>query len=67
MLDMAIAELRRVGIKPVEDRSRKHVRITWKYQGRDRVVVVAGTPSDVRALKNNRAQVRRLLREDGLL
>lgn len=43
----------------------KHGRILLHYKGESRIVVVANTPSDARAIKNHIATVRRELRGMG--
>ncbi len=45
----------------------KHIKITWQHNGQSRLFVVAVTGSDVRGRKNARADLRRLLRRDGVL
>jgi hypothetical protein len=59
-LEIALRELEAVGIRDVEQvRGGKH----WQL----RVYSLPGTPSDWRSSHNVRAEVRRMLREDGLL
>ena len=48
-----------------QEQGGKHPRIILHYKGDSRMVVVASTPSDVRALKNHLATVRRELRGMG--
>ncbi|SLK04029.1 hypothetical protein [Novosphingobium mathurense] len=48
-----------------QEQGGKHPRIVLHYKGESRMVVVANTPSDVRALKNHIATVRRELRGMG--
>jgi hypothetical protein len=45
----------------------KHLRVQSIAAGQKRMVVAARSGSDWRADKNNRALVRRLLRQDGML
>jgi hypothetical protein len=46
----------------------KHLQLRWRVDGHMmRVYSVPGTPGDWRSLHNTRAQIRRLLRADGVL
>lgn len=67
ILDSALHELALLGIKPMVWRASKHYRIAWVYNGAKRVHTVPATPSDYRSAKNNRAQLRHILKKDGLL
>ena len=67
MLQTALDELAAVGITPRQVNGGKHKRLFWEHNGEPRTATIPITPSDYRSLKNNRAQIRRLLREDGLL
>lgn len=60
-------EVRAVGCEPTVRPSGKHAAITWTAAGVERVYHTALTPSDRRAHLNARADVRRILRTDGLL
>jgi hypothetical protein len=43
----------------------RHVKICWVVQGRRRFLVVGQSLSDCRTDKNARAQLRRMLRDEG--
>lgn len=62
-----VAELRLYGIEPCVEHRRKHLAIHWQVGGRQRVYFTSASPSDWRSSLNARAQVRRFLREDGVL
>jgi hypothetical protein len=67
-LDAAREALREAGVHDhTVARGGKHLQVQWFYAGRPRVYVLPATASDVRAVANTRAGVRRILREDGLL
>jgi hypothetical protein len=67
-LDAALSELNDAGIRDVAHaRGGKHWQIRWSANGAARVYNVPGTPSDYRSVANTRADIRRLLREDGFL
>lgn len=66
-IEAAVDELRSVGIEPNVRHGGKHITITWKAGATDRTVHTSATPSDFRAEKNMRHQVRRMLRDDGLI
>ena len=68
-LEIALRELEAVGIRDVEQvRGGKHWQLRWQVNGRGlRVYSLPGTPSDWRSSHNVRAEVRRMLQEDGLL
>jgi hypothetical protein len=66
-IDAAITELRKAGIYDYEiAQGGKHPQIHWGANGTRRFYAVPGTPSDVRSVHNVRADIRRLLRADGL-
>lgn len=48
-----------------QENSGKHGRIVLHYKGESRIVIVANTPSDTRAIKNHMAIVRKELRGMG--
>ncbi len=50
------------GATMTQENAGKHGRIVLHYKGESRIVVVANTPSDVRAIKNHIGIVRRELR-----
>lgn len=66
-LDMALAELGRVGIKPSVEHGGKHLRLRWQHRGENRSTTVALSASDFRAPMNVRKQIRAILRQDGLI
>ena len=67
-LDAALSELHAAGIRDVSHaRGAKHWQIRWGAYGTTRVYSLPGTPSDYRSVANVRADVRRMLREDGML
>jgi hypothetical protein len=67
-LDAALEELRLAGVnKRLVVRGGKHIQVQWQCNGAIRFYVLPVTSSDVRAVANTRAGVRRLLRADGLL
>jgi hypothetical protein len=67
-LDAALAELEAVGVRDYQlARGGKHLQLRWSVAGQLRMLVVPVTPGDHRADRNTRAEVRRLLRHDGLL
>jgi hypothetical protein len=67
-LDAAREALREAGVHDhTVARGGKHLQVQWFCNGRPRFYVLPATASDVRAVANTRAGVRRILREDGLL
>jgi hypothetical protein len=68
-LEVALRELEAVGIRDVEQvRGGKHLQLRWQVNGHGlRIYSLPGTPSDWRSSHNVRAEIRRMLREDGLL
>jgi hypothetical protein len=68
-LEIALRELEAVGIRDVEQiRGGKHLQLRWHVNGRGlRICTVPVTPSDWRSSHNTRSEIRRMLREDGLL
>ena len=68
-LNIALQELESAGIRDVERANGgKHLQLRWRVNGGTlRVYSMPATPSDWRASRNTRADVRRLLREDGVL
>ena len=65
-VEAAVQELEANGITPEVFNAGKHIAIRWRVNGRQRTFHTAGTPSDYRAPLNAAADVRRLLREDGI-
>ena len=67
--DAAIAELRAAGVYDYElVRGGKHWQAQWaRKDGARRFYVLPGTPSDWRSARNVRADIRRLLKADGLI
>lgn len=53
------------GVTMTEESGRKHDKMTLHYNGDSRLVIVASTPSDARALPNHMALVRREVRALG--
>jgi hypothetical protein len=68
-LEVALRELEAVGIRDVERvRGGKHWQLRWQVNEHGlRIYTLPGTPSDWRSSHNVRAEIRRMLREDGLL
>jgi hypothetical protein len=68
-LDAALAELDAVGIRDYQlARGSKHLQLRWTAAaGVLRMMTIPGSPSDWRSPANTRRDVRRLLREDGLI
>ena len=68
-LETALRELREAGISDVQQSfGGKHVQLRWQTNGHGlRIYNMPATPSDWRSVRNTRAGVRRMLREDGLL
>ena len=67
-LEIALAELESAGIRGVERTyDGKHPQLRWRVNGGTlRIYAVPGTPSDMRSPLNVRANIRRLLRADGV-
>ena len=67
-LEIALAELESAGIRGIERTyGSKHPQLCWRVNGGAlRCYAVPGTPSDVRSPLNVRADIRRLLRADGI-
>ena len=67
-LDAALAELDAVGIRDYQlARGAKHLQLRWAVAGVLRMMTIPGSPSDWRSPQNTRRDMRRLLREDGLI
>ena len=68
-LSAVLEELRIAGIhQPVVAAGGKHLQVRWSNtRGVVRMYPVPCTPSDRRSVNNCRADVRRILREDGML
>lgn len=68
-LEIALRELGAVGVRDVEQvHGGKHLQLHWQVNGREaRFYTLPCTPSDIRSPHNVRADIRRLLREDGVL
>lgn len=66
-IEAAIQELRTCGIEPSVKPSGKHAAVSWNKNGTERTYYTALTPSDHRAPLNVRSDVRRILREDGII
>lgn len=67
-LNAALQELSAAGVRDIARAyGGKHMQLRWQVNGTERMYVLPITPSDVRAAANVRADIRRILREDGLL
>lgn len=68
-LDAALNELKAAGISdPIVSRGGRHLQLRWQLgNGAIRFFSVSTTPSDRRGPRNARAEIRRLLKADGLL
>jgi hypothetical protein len=68
-LQAALAELEAVGIRDIiVAQGGKHPQVQWHVNGGGlRVYSLPGTPSDHRSSRNVRAEIRRILRQDGLI
>jgi hypothetical protein len=68
-LEAALKELSLAGIRDVtQSFGSKHLQLRWQVNGSGmRLYSMAGTPSDVRAAANVRSDIRKILREDGML
>jgi hypothetical protein len=68
-LDAALAELDAVGIRDYQlARGGKHLQLRWTVAGHTlRMLTIPLTPSDWRSPQNTRSDLRKLLRQDGLL
>ena len=68
-LDAALRELDAAGIRDVEQAfGSKHPQLRWRVNGGAlRIYSLPGTPSDWRSEHNTRAEIRRMLREDGVI
>lgn len=67
-LAAALQELSLAGVRDVERAyGGKHLQLRWRVNGTERMYSLPATPSDVRSAANTRAQIRRILREDGML
>lgn len=67
--EIVINELKQAAIREIEVvRGSKHHQVRWKVNGNaPRFITIPGSPSDWRWEQNLRADVRRMLRADGLL
>lgn len=64
--DQAIDLLQDYGIKGWVEERGKHLAVVWKFKDKYRTLIASRTPSDHRSLLNNRTQLMRMLREDGV-
>jgi hypothetical protein len=65
-LDVVKTELENNGVRfSIDDQGGPHIKVRWWHRGKPRVIVCGRSASDHRAAANNRALVRRTLREDG--
>jgi hypothetical protein len=67
--EIALRELKAVGVRDIDQvRGGKHLQLRWRVNGHEaRFYTLPCTPSDIRSSHNVRADIRRLLREDGVL
>jgi hypothetical protein len=65
MVDEAVTLLIERGFKPVIKQGR-HYKVQWMDNGNRRMLVIARSPSDFRAVRNNRAVLRRLIRNSDI-
>lgn len=66
-IEAVCEEVRAVGLSPTVGMAGKHAVVSWEHNGQKRDYFTASTPSDRRAHLNTRADVRRILRNDGLI
>src|SRR5437016_5932371 len=67
-LDAAVRTLQEAGVHDYEiAKGSKHLQIRWRANGGQRFYALGSTPSDWRAPHNVRAEIRRMLKNDGLL
>jgi len=66
-IEAACAELRSVNIEPLVRPGGKHAAIVWLHSGKERTYYAPLTPSDWRASKNTRTDIRKILRNDGII
>ena len=67
--EIVIAELKQAAVREIEVvQGGKHDQVRWKVNGSEpRFITIPGSPSDWRSEANLKADVRRMLRADGLL
>jgi hypothetical protein len=62
--EMLIRELGTLGLSHrIEKTNRGHLRFTFAHRGVERSLIASGTPSDWRAPRAARAQLRRMVRQ----
>lgn len=66
-IEAAVKELEASGIEPTVRHGGKHIAVLWVHNGQERVFHTAATPSDYRAPLNVRSDIRRMLRNDGVI
>jgi hypothetical protein len=67
-LDAPLAELDAVGIRDYQlARGGKHLQLRWTVAGVLRMLTIPVTASDWRSPQNTRSDLRKILRQDGLL
>jgi sugar phosphate isomerase/epimerase len=68
-LDAALRELAAAGIRDIEQvRGGKHWQLRWRVNGHGlRIYTLSSTLGDWRSAHNTRAEIRRILRADGVL
>jgi hypothetical protein len=66
-LDVVLRELRENNIKPAVNSGGKHIAVSWYHNTESRRFTCDISASDHRAIVNARADIRRILRRDGVL
>jgi hypothetical protein len=67
-LDAALAALKEGGVSDYQiSRGGRHLQLRWQANGATRFYSLPATPSDWRSAPNTRADVRRMLKNDGLI
>jgi hypothetical protein len=67
-LDAALAELDAVGIRAYDVvRGGKHLQLRWTVNGQLRLLTLPCSASDWRSERNTRSDLRKMLRQDGML
>lgn len=61
-VEVVLSELKSAGIRGTVQHRGKHLAVRFSANGRDFQFFTAATPSDVRAVYNERAEIRRMLR-----
>lgn len=67
-VDAAVSALREGGVYDFQIvPGGKHLQLRWSHGGGTRFCAISATPSDRRAPQNTRADVRKILKQDGLI